>query len=88
MVENPTGVEGYLRLGLSYYQKEDYQASVPLLEKAVLLQPTNYEANFYLGYSHYYLKQFQPAAVALRAAAANLLSANIRSWPCVGLDAT
>jgi tetratricopeptide (TPR) repeat protein len=55
---------GYNNLGAAYFLADDWEQAVPILEKAVALDPTQ---NYNLGVAHFYLGKYSEAAKAFEA---------------------
>ncbi len=54
-----------LNLGVEYYNRSNYSASIPYFNESVALNPNFIEGNFYLGMTYYNLKNYQLAEKAL-----------------------
>ena len=68
VAEHPTWAKGHLRLGLSYYEREDNTSAIYSLKKAQLLDPSDGYSLCYLGVISYDRGSYKAAAEYLNSA--------------------
>lgn len=57
--------------GDAFFRQKNYQSAIDKYAEAIALTPKNNYAHFWKGYAHYYLNQFDQAAMSLDAALTN-----------------
>lgn len=63
---NPNHFELNYSLGYIFYNQKEYEKAVPLLRKALIIQPDNIMALTYLGYTFKNLRKYQEALPCLK----------------------
>lgn len=64
----PELFDAHYRLGLLYYDRKDYRAAIPWLQKALTILPDQFSVNYRLGLSYYELGEHPKAAQSLEVA--------------------